>query len=65
MLPAAISRRKGQLGTLKKSKYLLSKDTGGFKGKVGGLSLSEDIARMEIRDVIGEQNNLMVDVNEA
>ena len=38
----------------------------GFKGKVGGLSLSEDIARMEIvRDVIGEENNLMVDVNRA
>lgn len=38
----------------------------GFKGKVGGLSLKEDIARMEIvRDVIGPDRNLMVDVNRA
>ena len=35
-------------------------------GGVGGLSLKEDIARMEIvREVIGEDNNLMVDVNRA
>ena len=38
----------------------------GFKGKVGGLSLAEDIARMEIvRDVIGPDKDLMVDVNRA
>ena len=38
----------------------------GFKGKVGGLSLKEDIARMEIvREIIGKENNLMVDVNRA
>lgn len=38
----------------------------GFKGKVGGLSLAEDIRRMEIvRDVIGPGRDLMVDVNRA
>ena len=38
----------------------------GFKGKVGGLSLKEDIERMEIvREVIGPDCNLMVDVNRA
>ena len=37
-----------------------------FKGKVGGLSLKEDIKRMEvIRDVIGEDKNFMIDVNRA
>tara|TARA_Y100000385_G_scaffold288556_1_gene355470 strand:- start:1750 stop:2889 length:1140 start_codon:yes stop_codon:yes gene_type:complete len=38
----------------------------GFKGKVGGLSLNEDIARMEIvREMIGPDNDLMIDVNRA
>ena len=38
----------------------------GFKGKVGGLSLTEDIARMEIvREMIGPDNDLMIDVNRA
>ena len=38
----------------------------GFKGKVGGLTLAEDIKRMEIiRDIIGTQRDLMVDVNRA
>ncbi len=38
----------------------------GFKGKVGGLSLAEDIERMEIvRDVIGADRELMIDVNRA
>ena len=38
----------------------------GFKGKVGGLSLAQDIARMEIvRDVIGPDRDLMIDVNRA
>jgi len=38
----------------------------GFKGKIGGLSLKEDIARMGIvRDVIGPDCDLMVDVNRA
>ena len=38
----------------------------GFKGKVGGLSLSEDIARMEIvREIIGSDKDLMIDVNRA
>lgn len=38
----------------------------GFKGKVGGLSLAEDIRRMEIvRDVIGPGRDLMIDVNRA
>jgi L-alanine-DL-glutamate epimerase-like enolase superfamily enzyme len=35
-----------------------------FKAKVGGLALREDIKRLEIvRDVIGSDNDLMVDVN--
>ena len=38
----------------------------GFKGKVGGLSLSEDIERMEIvREIIGPDKDLMIDVNRA
>ena len=38
----------------------------GFKGKVGGLSLNEDIARMEIvRGIIGPDKDLMIDVNRA
>jgi len=38
----------------------------GFKGKVGGLSLEEDIKRMQIiRDVIGPDKDLMIDVNRA
>ena len=38
----------------------------GFKGKVGGLSLKEDIRRMEIiREIIGSDRELMIDVNRA
>jgi L-alanine-DL-glutamate epimerase-like enolase superfamily enzyme len=38
----------------------------GFKVKVGGLTLAEDLKRLEvIRDVIGSGNDLMVDVNRA
>ncbi len=38
----------------------------GFKAKVGGLSLAEDIERLEVvRDVIGPDAALMVDVNRA
>lgn len=38
----------------------------GFKAKVGGAPLAEDIQRLEaIRDVIGPDANLMVDVNRA
>ena len=38
----------------------------GFKGKVGGLSLAEDVSRMQIvRDVIGPDRDLMIDVNRA
>jgi D-galactarolactone cycloisomerase len=38
----------------------------GFKAKVGGLKLADDILRLEvIRDVIGEDCDLMVDVNRA
>ncbi len=38
----------------------------GYKAKVGGLSLQDDIARLEvIRDVIGFDKELMVDVNRA
>jgi D-galactarolactone cycloisomerase len=37
-----------------------------FKAKVGGLSLEEDIERLEaIRDVIGYERDMMVDVNRA
>ena len=45
---------------------LLGQGHQGFKGKVGGLSLKEDIDRMNIvRDVIGEDKSLMIDVNRA
>ncbi len=38
----------------------------GFKAKVGGLGLADDILRLEvIRDVIGNECDLMVDVNRA
>src|SRR5215470_851109 len=38
----------------------------GFKVKVGGLTLAEDMKRLEvIHDVIGSDNDLMVDVNRA
>lgn len=38
----------------------------GFKGKVGGAGLAEDIRRMEIvREVIGPDRDLMIDVNRA
>ena len=38
----------------------------GFKAKVGGLSLAEDLERMEIvREVIGPDKDLMIDVNRA
>lgn len=37
-----------------------------FKAKVGGLPLKEDIARIEaVRDVIGDDLDLMIDVNRA
>jgi L-alanine-DL-glutamate epimerase-like enolase superfamily enzyme len=36
----------------------------GFKAKAGGLPLKEDMARLElVREVIGDRNDLMVDVN--
>ena len=38
----------------------------GFKAKVGGMSLADDMARLEVvRDVIGPDKDLMVDVNRA
>ena len=38
----------------------------GFKGKVGGLSLAEDLERMElVREIIGPERDLMIDVNRA
>lgn len=38
----------------------------GFKAKVGGLSLKEDMDRLEVvRQVIGDDKDLMVDVNRA
>ena len=37
-----------------------------IKGKVGGLSLKEDVTRMEIiRDIIGDDKDFMIDVNRA
>ena len=45
---------------------LLAQGHQGFKGKVGGLSLKEDIDRMNIvRDEIGDEKSLMIDVNRA
>jgi D-galactarolactone cycloisomerase len=36
----------------------------GFKAKAGGLPLADDMERLElVRDVIGDRNDLMVDVN--
>ena len=38
----------------------------GFKGKVGGLPLADDVERMAVvREVIGEDSDLMIDVNRA
>jgi L-alanine-DL-glutamate epimerase-like enolase superfamily enzyme len=38
----------------------------GFKAKVGGLTLVEDMKRLEVvRDVIGSDHDLMIDVNRA
>lgn len=38
----------------------------GFKGKVGGAPLAEDIERMAlVREVIGDDKDLMIDVNRA
>ncbi|HEX4800377.1 MAG TPA: enolase C-terminal domain-like protein, partial [Sphingomicrobium sp.] len=38
----------------------------GFKGKVGGLRLADDVERMAVvREVIGEDSDLMIDVNRA
>lgn len=38
----------------------------GFKAKVGGLSLKEDMDRLEVvREIIGDDRDLMVDVNRA
>ena len=38
----------------------------GFKAKVGGLSLAEDLERMElVREIIGPERDLMIDVNRA
>ncbi|HKA43027.1 MAG TPA: mandelate racemase/muconate lactonizing enzyme family protein [Burkholderiales bacterium] len=38
----------------------------GFKGKVGGLPLAEDIERMAlVREIIGPDRDLMIDVNRA
>jgi L-alanine-DL-glutamate epimerase-like enolase superfamily enzyme len=45
---------------------LVSNGHKSFKGKVGGLTLKEDIKRMEIvRENIGPDNFLMIDVNRA
>jgi L-alanine-DL-glutamate epimerase-like enolase superfamily enzyme len=38
----------------------------GFKAKVGGVTLAEDMKRLEVvRDVIGSDNDLMIDANRA
>ena len=45
---------------------LLEQGHTGFKAKVGGLSLERDVERMAlIREVIGDQKDLMIDVNRA
>ena len=45
---------------------LLAQGHRGFKAKFGGLPLKEDVKRLEVmRDVIGPDNSLMVDVNRA
>lgn len=55
------------LGALRdEMEWLKSQGHTGFKAKIGGLSLGEDIQRLEtIRDVIGFEADLMVDVNRA
>ncbi len=55
------------LGELREEMEMLkSQGHLGFKAKVGGVSLGEDIKRMEvIRDVIGYEKDLMIDVNRA
>ena len=55
------------LGALRdEMKWLKSQGHTRFKAKIGGLSLGEDIQRLEtIRDVIGFEADLMVDVNRA
>ena len=55
------------LGALRdEMEWLKSQGHTRFKAKIGGLSLGEDIQRLEtIRDVIGFETDLMVDVNRA
>ena len=55
------------LGALRdEMEWLKSQGHTRFKAKIGGLSLGEDIQRLEtIRDVIGFEADLMVDVNRA
>jgi len=55
------------LGALRdEMEWLKSQGHTRFKAKIGGLSLREDIQRLEtIRDVIGFEADLMVDVNRA
>ena len=55
------------LGALRdEMEWLKSQGHTRFKAKIGGLSLGEDIQRLEtIRDVIGFDADLMVDVNRA
>ena len=55
------------LGALRdEMEWLKSQGHKRFKAKIGGLSLGEDIQRLEtIRDVIGFEADLMVDVNRA
>lgn len=55
------------LGALRdEMEWLKSQGHTRFKAKIGGLSLGEDIHRLEtIRDVIGFEADLMVDVNRA
>ena len=55
------------LGALRdEMEWLKSQGHTRFKAKIGGLSLGEDIQRLEtIRDIIGFEADLMVDVNRA
>jgi len=57
---------KGMPQLREEMRKLLAQGHTRFKAKVGGLPLAEDIARLEaIRDEIGFERDLMVDVNRA
>ncbi len=61
----AYYREGKDLGELREEMQMLkAQGHTGYKAKIGGLSLEEDIRRLEVvRDVIGFDHDLMVDVN--